>query len=269
MSRRFAALALALAAAVAAAAGAPGEDPFRTAIGDCCCDTGVVDSALEDRLGRTLDRLRDTRYLSVFRVDLESECEFWQDDAQCARRACSVCECEEDEIPAPWRVETTSFVNRTTARDLREWTEADDDNVWVVRQDASRMSFVDMRRNPESYTAYEGDAPHRIWSAIYNENCFGGQPVCTEHRVFYRLVSGLHSCISAHIAWHFPAGRERNETAAATDPRGPQYHYDAMEESTQQAPNREVFDFNLGRHPDRVENLYFALDFVMHAPRKP
>lgn len=249
----------------AAAAGAP--------IGDCCCGTGVVDAALEERLGRTLDALRDTRYLSVFRVDLEDECAFWQDDATCARKACSVCECEEDDIPAPWRVEPSAPVDRTAAEGARRDLDEEDDEgggteAWVVRERPGRETFVDMRRNAESYTGYEGDAPHRIWSAIYNENCFeGADDECVERRIFFRLVSGLHAAISCHIAWNFPAGRTRR---VASDPRGPQYCYDPMDDDgeQQQAPSHEVFDFKVGRHPDRVENLYFALVFVMRAARK-
>ena len=33
-------------------------------------------------------------------------------------------------------------------------------------------SYVDLVINPERYTGYSGRSPHRIWSAIYNENCF-------------------------------------------------------------------------------------------------
>jgi hypothetical protein len=31
-----------------------------------------------------------------------------------------------------------------------------------------------MELNPEGYTGYEGDEPHRIWNAVYEENCFPG-----------------------------------------------------------------------------------------------
>jgi hypothetical protein len=36
-------------------------------------------------------------------VDLYCECPLWPDDGMCSLRDCSVCECEEHEIPEPWR----------------------------------------------------------------------------------------------------------------------------------------------------------------------
>lgn len=36
-------------------------------------------------------------------VDLYCECPLWPDDGMCSLRDCSVCECEEQEIPEPWR----------------------------------------------------------------------------------------------------------------------------------------------------------------------
>lgn len=34
------------------------------------------------------------------------------------------------------------------------------------------LSYVDLILNPERYTGYAGHSPHRIWGAIYHENCF-------------------------------------------------------------------------------------------------
>lgn len=36
-------------------------------------------------------------------VDLYCECPLWPDDGMCSLRDCSVCECEEQEVPEPWR----------------------------------------------------------------------------------------------------------------------------------------------------------------------
>ena len=36
-------------------------------------------------------------------VDLFCECPLWPDDGMCSLRDCSVCECEEHEVPEPWR----------------------------------------------------------------------------------------------------------------------------------------------------------------------
>lgn len=77
--------------------------------------------------------------------------------------------------------------------------------------------YVDLLKNPERFTGYDGEASAKIWRAIYNENCFTtdargatitefyglSRPFkdeqCLEKRVFYKLISGLHASISTHI----------------------------------------------------------------------
>jgi ERO1-like protein beta len=67
--------------------------------------------------------------------------------------------------------------------------------------------YVDLRKNPERFTGYDGESAHKIWNAIYEENCFqkftpivlfGGEKEeeCLEKRVYYKIISGLHSSIS-------------------------------------------------------------------------
>jgi hypothetical protein len=82
---------------------------------------------------------------------------------------------------------------------------------FCVIDDESRASegvYVDLRMNPERFTGYDGDSAHKIWSAIYEENCFqkfspigpfhslGNSEECLEKRVYYKIISGLHSSIS-------------------------------------------------------------------------
>lgn len=78
--------------------------------------------------------------------------------------------------------------------------------------------YVDLVVNPERFTGYVGGAAHRVWSAIYEENCFGlseaswaseksvapaavfgsvvkqqaleVEPLCLEKRVYYKVISG-------------------------------------------------------------------------------
>lgn len=68
------------------------------------------------------------------------------------------------------------------------------------------MSVLVWSRNPERFTGYAGPSANRVWRAIYNGNCFslGSSDLdhnqCYEKRVFYRLISGLQSSISTHLA---------------------------------------------------------------------
>lgn len=41
-------------------------------------------------------------FFRYFKVDLDSTCPFWQEAGQCSMEGCSVCPCDEDEIPKPW-----------------------------------------------------------------------------------------------------------------------------------------------------------------------
>ena len=43
-------------------------------------------------------------YLShCVQVNIYCDCPLWPDDSMCALRACSVCECEQSEVPPTWR----------------------------------------------------------------------------------------------------------------------------------------------------------------------
>jgi hypothetical protein len=76
------------------------------------------------------------------------------------------------QLPEPWRIPLTDPVDRTLQASFRPFTSSDE-SLWIsqAREDAE-MSYINMQLNPEGYTGYEGFAPHRIWSAIYEENCF-------------------------------------------------------------------------------------------------
>ena len=74
-----------------------------------------------------------------------------------------------------------------------------------------------MLLNPEQYTGYRGRGAYRIWSSIYEENCFLPKKksrvnyddfksnflskTCLEKRAFYRTLSGLHASISIHLTY--------------------------------------------------------------------
>ncbi|XP_076817383.1 ERO1-like protein beta [Clavelina lepadiformis] len=93
------------------------------------------------------------------------------------------------------------------------------------------LQYVDLVNNPERYTGYKGPMAWRIWKSIYEENCFlpedsnkkknvmyapfsqgenilqvtNGdlQGMCLEKRVFYRVISGLHTSINTHLSMEY------------------------------------------------------------------
>jgi len=103
------------------------------------------------------------------------------------------------------------------------------DSDFCFLDSSAEGEYVDLIENPERFTGYVGPAAHRVWNAIYEENCFGQSeatwppskpPVslpetlsskpsaeeegtCMEKRVFYRIISGLHTSISTHICMDY------------------------------------------------------------------
>lgn len=42
----------------------------------------------------------------------------------------------------------------------------------VADSNQGELSYVDLSINPERFTGYAGHSAHRVWEAIYKENCF-------------------------------------------------------------------------------------------------
>ncbi|KAF5094010.1 hypothetical protein D0Z00_003743 [Geotrichum galactomycetum] len=121
--------------------------------------------------------------------------------------------------------------------------------------------YVSLPDNPERYTGYSGPHANMIWESVYNENCFGyaGETtsdsslegnandvnVCIEQRLFYRLISGMHSSVSTHLCYSY-----LNTTTGVW------------------GPNVDCFMSRVGNHPERLTNLYFNYALVSRAIAK-
>ena len=90
---------------------------------DCNCTVGAVWTASRDYLSPLLTQLTELTFFRYFFVDLEKPCPFWQDDGQCMMEGCSVCTCDENEIPLPWRhVDKTALSETNIDTDENENT---------------------------------------------------------------------------------------------------------------------------------------------------
>lgn len=136
---------------------------------------------------------------------------------------------------------------------------------------------VDLRLNPERHTGYAGESAAMVWKAIHESNCFQGldpdgggggvgkmkmphsymvgklgvDPRCllpVEQRVYNRLISGMHTSISLHIAKHF--------CHQLSDVPG---ECESWAEAPTIAADRVL------SHPDRLENLYVAFAVMLRA----
>ncbi|EGC39080.1 hypothetical protein DICPUDRAFT_96687 [Dictyostelium purpureum] len=217
-------------------------------VDDCCCKKSNIDVSNDKEINILLNKIVKTRFFKYFKANLFSECPFWVITALCGSEGCGVCECDENEIPLPWRVEDTTSDRVDMSPPppgFTKWKDKKDDMWVVVNGPESESTYVDLSKTPESNTGYDGSS---VWSSIYNENCFT-RPVdqmCLEERVFYKLISGLHSSITIHIALY--------------------YNQDKVLDQWEH--NSDLFKQRFENHPDRIENLYFTFLFLLRSVGK-
>ncbi len=141
----------------------------------------------------------------------------------------SSCDEDEDENNLDGRVD--GHISEEDRANLARWQKHDSSLQDFCDVDADACAdceFVDLTINPERFTGYAGEASHRIWRSIYEENCFkppggasqiaGGDKgasfsaaflqdtlseMCLEKRAFYRAVSGLHTSITIHLCANY------------------------------------------------------------------
>ncbi|KAG5590537.1 hypothetical protein H5410_041051, partial [Solanum commersonii] len=216
----------------------------------CCCDYWVVSQLNKEVLHPLLQELVKTPFFRYFKVKLWCDCPFWIDDGKCHLRDCSaqshqysssnlVCLEENPEGTVDCTIDSKTF---------KGWVEVD--NPWTNddETDNAEMTYVNLQLNPERYTGYSGPFGKRIWDAVYLDNCpkYLAGEICPEKNKLYKLISGLHSSISIHIAADYLLDEALN-----TWGRNLTLMYD------------RVLKF-----PDRVDNLYFTFLFVLHAVTK-
>ncbi|KAJ3380855.1 hypothetical protein HDU84_005538 [Entophlyctis sp. JEL0112] len=238
-------------------------------IQDACCEYRTIES-LNAEIAPFLDKLVTTSFFRYVKIDLNRGCSFWKEDHMCVQEGCEVLPADEvsvrhveihinrhyqSELPESMRSTSLSSVDYTTndsssfslfARKCPTFNDHD----FCALDDAHSLAevpHVNLLRNPERFTGYAGDSAARVWSAIYRENCFAdfaassllgdGNAVCKEKRVFYRLVSGLHSSISSHICDQW------------------------LDQKTGKW-------LRLGQHPERIQNMYFTYVVLLRSITK-
>eukprot|EP00053_Salpingoeca_punica_P018954 m.188741 g.188741 ORF g.188741 m.188741 type:complete len:684 (-) comp17538_c1_seq9:1843-3894(-) len=270
----------------------------RGAVEPMCCSAQTAQET-NARIRPVLSELVQQLFFRLYRVDLDRGCPFWRDNSgMCMSRSCAVQECDASEVPAPLQGEdgegerlnaisdgqclqlNTINSSLTTAEQQRVQTmlrspplpaESNTTTTTTSTSKGSSAQFYSTLVNPEGYTGYGSErshdsASHKIWRAIYEENCFpraapaqsysssgsgsvglhGSEP-CTEKRVFFRLVSGLHTSISTHLCAKWVDVRTGRSSFNVTD-------------------YRRRFDSAAGH--EYLRNLYFTWSVVMRALMK-
>lgn len=240
-----------------------------------CKDAAAIDPHSVRLVYTQLERmLPSSTFFSVFSVNLDKQCPFWEADAQCVIRECTVCHCEDSEVPPAWLREgqegnscrdgeactkqdklndvDRSLTGLAALVGQPVWHTADTD-AWTVRDEEKDTMYVDLRKNPEQYTGYSGPNARRVWEAAYDENCFTFSQkcrsgicdvdTCKEERVLYTLISGLHASISMHIAKRYLFGERWGV-------------------------NTSIYKERLRDNPERIANLKLAFAVVLRAVSK-
>ena len=297
-------------------------------IDDCFCDIHTVDYFNNMKIFPRLQSLLAKPYFKYFQYNANKECPFWKIDTaneKCRSTNCRVKNCEPDELPpglAPaqeqheneppahkyseeaQKLDTCdneedldSPVDGTISDAMREnlalWKSHDDSkerfcDVDGVGDNCPDCDFVDLTLNPERYTGYSGEAAHRIWRTIYEENCFRPpndskkaiaaaksqkpdfsaaflqdnlEGLCLEKRAFYRAISGLHSSITIHLCANYLMADKVVETpfSEPTEKWGP--NIDEFE-------SRFDPDKTNGQGPYWLRNLYFVYLLELRALAK-
>ncbi|KAI8335450.1 hypothetical protein BC941DRAFT_430361 [Chlamydoabsidia padenii] len=253
-------------------------------IRDTCCDYQSVESIQSDTFPK-IQALVKSKFFKYYKLNLWRECPFWNDDGLCMNRDCSVETTDESLLPEEWRQEALGALQMSPKgsafQPFKVCTYKDQD--FCVADDPSDKDvvYVNLMDNPERFTGYTGPSAGKVWKAIYEENCFNivhkmseGCPTCTlapvpstkaqlgpllqdlaapedddevclEKRVYYRLISGLHSSISIHICDEY---------------------FDRT--TGQWGPNLDCFVNRIGAHPERLQNIYFTYAVVLRAVTK-
>jgi ERO1-like protein alpha len=220
-------------------------------IDDCCCKVESVSSENKRFLKPWLDKIVDRTFFKFFKLNLYKECSHWAVSSFCSRGGgCNICECDKNEIPVAWKQEEEEAANRVQPQSMKNgfkgWNDVTADQWTEMESEAkeSSLQYVNLRQFPETNTGFVFSGAN-VWKAIYSENCFQGNidDMCLEQRLLLRLVSGLHSSISMHIAGFHSKDNVTGDWLS----------------------NQTVFEQRFRDYPERIENLYFVYVFTLRA----
>lgn len=80
-------------------------------------------------------------FFRYFRVDLERPCPYWQEDGQCAMEGCSVCTCDDAEIPRTWLDQEVPFDSQNDPN-----SNFDIDYGWIASENSDFKKTVGLDR---------------------------------------------------------------------------------------------------------------------------
>lgn len=205
---------------------------INNSVEQCSCDNqNNIDQFNNGGIHEKLQKILKKDFFRFYKVNMDKECPFWPNERQCGSKQCGIAFCDEEvpdalrrsELKQDCTKESNNFdpmdrsildAERTQLDEMDTKDFHDEKFCEIDDFDSENMHYVDLKKNPERYTGYQGNSPQRVWKSIYEENCFKPDPkfdknfltnpnsvgMCLEKRVFYKLISGLHSAITISIA---------------------------------------------------------------------
>lgn len=305
------------------------ETFFEGEIKDACGATYSSVEKMNIGLRPISKDLVQTDYFRYYKVDLsDAMCPFHDDElGMCGNKACAIDPIEDEtEIPEFWRTQYLGKLAKDSFTTDPKWPQGDDspvsscmstephpsaalyqsslevltpevrDTDYCYPEDESRGGpgvYVDLVENPERFTGYGGAHAHKVWRAVYQENCFGyhgdEQPTLAESEIKPQLGGGLSSVIMEGNKYEQQeVGGEAGRLAMiagesqCTEQRlfyrllsGMQASvsshlcFEYLNKSTGEwKPNLECFTKRVGDYPERLSNLYFNYALVSRAVSK-
>lgn len=282
-------------------------------ISDARCDYETVEMDINSaNFFPILDKLRREKYFRLYKVDLYKDCPFWNDNSLCMSKDCTVSKVEDEQIPTEYRSLALSSIKTTN--------ESDDENDllgsslpqsaphnhekqadtcqcaesdfchWEDEEWSPESSWVDLLDNPERFTGYAGSSARKVWTAIYEENCFGvaravgasmtssagspydvriksarlGDPgsASAAAEALSSLLTGQSSpldsssseseqCLEKRVFYKIISGLHASISIHIC-------HDYLDQQSGEWKPNLSCFVERIAQHPDRLQNLYFT-----------
>lgn len=176
--------------------------PFWTDDSRCAIRHCHVTACQEDEIPAGLKRYNQNPMNSIF-GNQDMSLKFYDGNEDCA-------DLDSDHDDELGYINTT--ISAAAYEEFEKWQAHDALENFCEYGEEKDAQYVDLLLNPERFTGYRGKSAHRIWNIIYKENCFRPENhydafiqsnqlnrMCLEKRVFYRVISGMHTSINIHL----------------------------------------------------------------------
>ncbi|KAM7394808.1 hypothetical protein PAMP_021588 [Pampus punctatissimus] len=161
---------------------------------DCFCDVESIDVFNNFKIYPRIKKLTERDYFRYYRVNLKRPCPFWPDDGHCSIKDCHVEPCPESKIPVGIKSGNYNKYSQA-ANTMSDMTEC---------EQAKELGAINSTLRPRSvYRPLNPLSPSRGVKEGFFKRARSKSLItaglCLEKRVFYRLISGLHSSINIHL----------------------------------------------------------------------